>query len=162
MEYRNADTEIRQAGTEDLNILMEWRMRVLREVFGMQDSEETDEEIAELFEKNRLYYLSEIPRGGHKACFAYRGDKAVGCGGICIYHEMPSPDNRSGICGYLMNIYTLPEFRGQGIGRKVVGWLIDRAEEEGAGKIYLETSESGEKLYKDMGFREMRDFLILA
>ena len=33
----------------------------------------------------------------------------IGCGGICYQSELPSPENLSGINGYLMNIYTLPE-----------------------------------------------------
>ena len=55
---------------------------------------------------------------GPLACFAYVGNEIVGCGGICLYQEMPSPDNPSGGCAYLMNIYTRPEFRGQGVGKK--------------------------------------------
>ena len=38
----------------------------------------------------------------------------IGCGGICCQSELPSPENLSGINGYLMNIYTLPGMRVHG------------------------------------------------
>ena len=38
----------------------------------------------------------------------------IGCGGICYQSELPSPENLSGINGYLMNIYTLPGMRVHG------------------------------------------------
>ena len=43
------------------------------------------------------------------------------------YHEMPSPDNPNGKCACLMNIYARPPFRRQGIGDRIVCWLIGQA-----------------------------------
>ena len=84
-----------------------------------------------------------------------------GIGGMCLYHEMPSPDNPNGKCAYLMNIYTRPQFRRQGIGDAVVRWLIGQAEQRGISKIYLETSEAGKPLYREIGFTEMPDMMKL-
>ncbi len=152
------ELEIRRADLGDLDLLMSLRMRVLREVFEIPQSGE----MAGLFEANRRYYESEIPCGGHIACFARSGGQLAGCGGVCLYREMPSPDNPGGWCGYLMNIFTVPEFRGRGVGGTVVAWLIARAKEAGAGKIYLETTPAGKSLYRELGFEEMRDYLKLA
>lgn len=54
--------------------------------------------------------------------------------------EMPSPDNLSGQCAYLMNIYTYLEFRGRGVG---------------------EISKPGRKLYEKIGFVDMPDMMKL-
>lgn len=151
------DIEIRAADAGDIDTLVGWRMRVLREVFGIAETED----MSDLREQNRLYYLSELPRGGHIACFAYVGGKIAGCGGLCVYREMPSPDNPDGLCGYLMNIYTLPGMRGHGVGRAVVGWLVGRAKEKNISKIYLETTDDGKELYKSLGFGEMENYMKL-
>ena len=74
---------------------------------------------------------------------------------------MPSPDNLTGQCAYLMNIYTKEEYRGQGVGKASAGWLVDYAKERGITKIYLETSECGRPLYENLGFRDMRDYMKL-
>lgn len=78
----------------------------------------------------------------------------------CI-NEMPSPDNPSGKCAYLMNIYTRPQFRNNGIAKATVNWLIDKAINKGITKIYLETSEAGRKMYQNTGFKPMKDYMQL-
>ena len=93
-------------------------------------------------------YKRQLQNGGHIACFACVDGEAAGCGGICIYEEMPSPDNPCGKCAYLMNIYTRPRFRRQGVGEAVVRWLAGQASQLGISKIYLESSEAGLGLYK--------------
>ena len=147
---------IRQAGINDLDTLMAWRTKVLREVFALPEEQDT----AELEKANRDYYQTMLSSEGHIACFACN-EEIIGCGGICLYREMPSPDNPSGRCAYLMNIYTRPEFRGQGVGEKIVRWLTKQAIERGITKIYLETSDSGRKLYQKIGFSPMTDYMKL-
>ncbi|MCD8316689.1 MAG: GNAT family N-acetyltransferase [Eggerthellaceae bacterium] len=132
-------------------------MTVLREVFDLPG----DTDMNAYYAHNRAYYESHIPDGTHIACFAYIGDEIVGCGGICLYEEMPSPDNECGRCAYLMNIYTIPSCRGHGIGGKIVTYLIEAAKEKGASKIYLETSDDGRRLYEELGFTDMVDYMHL-
>ena len=140
------EIQIRQATIQDLNVLMQWRMEVLHEVFSIPC----------------LLYTSPSPRDGHIACFAYVGEEIVGCGGICLYHEMPSPDNLNGKCAYLMNIYTRPQFRGHGIGNRIVRWLVEQARQRHISKIYLETSDKGRPLYQTIGFADMKDMMKLS
>ena len=153
------EIQIRQATIQDIDLLMRWRMEVLHEVFVIPPEQSVTELEAELEAENRHYYQKELPQGGHIACFAYIGEEIVGCGGMCLYHEMPSPDNPNGKCAYLMNIYARPQFRRHGIGNKVVRWLIAQAEQLGITKIYLETSEDGRPLYQEIGFRDMIGYM---
>lgn len=147
--------EIRKAEISDLDLLLKWRMTVLREVFSIPADYPTED----LEQENRQYYQVAIPAGTHIACFAYAGNQIVGCGGVCIYQEMPSPDNTTGNCAYLMNIYTYPKVRKQGVGEAIVNWLVNQAIQRNISKIYLETSEAGKKLYEKIGFGPMLDML---
>ena len=133
-------------------------MEVLHEVFGIP----SDQATTELENENRCYYRKELTTGGHIACFAYMGEKIVGCGGMCLYQEMPSPDNPNGKCAYLMNIYARPQFRRHGIGDAIVRWLVSKAKQLGITKIFLETSEKGRPLYKEIGFMDMPDMMKLT
>lgn len=128
-------------------------MDVIREVFEEQDKAL----LAKLEKSNRLYYEQSIPEKEHIACFAYKEGKIIGCGGICFSKEMPSPDNPLGTCGYIMNIYTDPNYRKLGAARQTVNWLIGKAKEAKTGKIYLEASKEAIPLYKSLGFEEMED-----
>jgi ribosomal protein S18 acetylase RimI-like enzyme len=150
-------TRIQRATIKELEELMQWRMKVLHDVFSISDDADTTE-----FEAaNRRYYEEQLPQGRHIACFARQGSETVGCGDICIYNEMPSPDNPTGHCAYLMNIYCREIYRHQGIGREIVGWLVNEARKQGITKIYLETSTEGRKLYESMDFKDMADMMKL-
>lgn len=149
------EIEIRKAELDNLDLLMEWRMTVLREVFSIPPHEPMEN----LEYANRIYYQTALKTGEHIACFAYADNKIVGCGGVCFYWEMPSPDNPNGGCAYLMNIYTVPEYRKCGAGKSIVTWLRQRSNERGIGKIYLETSEKAREFYKKIGFQNMNGYL---
>lgn len=149
--------EIHKASLADLELLIEWRMEVLREVFSIPAGQPLDS----LEEENRSYYKEALNTGSHIACFASVDGKPAGCGGLCIYREMPSPDNPEGRCAYLMNIYTRQPFRRMGVGETVVNWLTDQAARLGISKIYLETSDAGKRLYQKLGFASMEGMLKL-
>ncbi|MBE6105660.1 GNAT family N-acetyltransferase [Anaerovibrio lipolyticus] len=155
------NTEIKQLHIADIDALLAMRMEVLSHVFAEERKDMSSEEWKALQEANRAYYQENLENGGHIACFALVDGDWAGCGGICLYREMPSPDNHSGLCGYLMNIYTRELYRGKGIAKAVCQWLINEARVRGAVKIYLETSECGRNLYHSLGFQEMKDYLKL-
>ena len=148
---------IKQASANDIDELLKWRMAVLHHVFDISENEN----MQNICLANRNYYQKSIPSGNHIAILAEVEQTAVGCGGLCLYQELPSPDNPSGQCAYLMNIYTRKEYRGQGVGKTVVGWLVDYAKKQGITKIYLETSDCGRALYESIGFQDMKDYMKL-
>lgn len=150
---------IKKAGMDDLDLLIEWRMRVISEVFANDVSKDS-----ELIRKNNEeYYKENLKNNSHTACFAICTDtgEIVGCGGICYQKEMPSPDNQTGTNGYIMNIYTMPEVRGEGIGRMIIQFLIKDAKQRGTEKIYLESSKNAKKLYREIGFTDIEDYMKL-
>ena len=152
------DIIIREATLTELNTLIEWRMEVLRCVFSIP----ADTDTTELRDANIEYYKRALANGTHIACFAEQNGKIVGCGGLCLYDEMPSPDNPTGHCAYLMNIYVRPEHQGHGTGKRIVRWLVGAALARGIKKIYLETSEAGRLLYSILGFSDMKDMMHLT
>lgn len=139
----------------DIAALMRWRAEVIENVFGITPSEA-------LLAANRKYYEKHIGQGTHIAVAAYLGEAEVGCGSVCFSEELPSPDNPSGRCAYLMNIYVRREYRGHGTGHSIVRWLVDYARLSGCGKIYLETTGEARSLYISIGFEDMPDMMKYA
>ena len=148
---------IEKATLSELDELMAWRMEVLHEVFGLP----ADADTSTLEQANRKYYRYALPRAEHIACFARYDGQRVGCGGICLQQEMPSPDNPTGRCAYLMNIYIRSSYRRLHIGTALVNWLVEQAKRQRAGKIYLETSDAGRAMYRRLQFEEMKDIMKL-
>lgn len=148
---------LRLANIQELERLLAWRKIVLKEVFP----DCTEEKLNAVIEENRLYYLRTLPKREHIACFACCGEEIIGCGGLCLYSEMPSPDNPNGKCGYLMNIYVLQKYRQNGTGKKIVEYLVGQARQQDAGKIYLEAATGTVPFYKSAGFSDMRGYMKL-
>lgn len=135
--------------------LMHWRKEVIENVFGVTPSKR-------LLVENRRYYQKHIADGSHIAVVAEADDSDAGCGAICLSEELPSPDNPSGRCAYLMNIYVRREYRERGVGHAIVGWLVDKARGLGCDKIYLETTDCARTLYKDIGFKDLTGLMKYA
>ena len=148
---------IKKIGIESLNLLMDWRKKVLSEVFMVNDIEKH----SELILNNENYYKKHLIDGTHSAFFVINDDtnEIIGCGGICYQDEMPSPDNLTGKNGYLMNIYIEHKYRKCGVGKKIIESLILDAKEHNASKIYLESSDIAKKLYEEIGFVDMVNYM---
>ncbi len=148
--------ELIEAGPSEIDLLMKWRMEVISVVF---EDEPYDRQA--LYENNYNYYKKALKDSTYLGLFAKIKDEIVGCGGACLYSELPSPDNPSGNCAYLMNIYVRKSHRNKGIASQIVKALIKKAKQRNVGKIYLESTEEAYPMYRKLGFSPMRDFLIL-
>lgn len=137
---------------KDIPTLMRWRGEVIANVFGQEPARE-------LLEENSAYYARHIADRTHLAFVAAVDGEDAGCGAICLTDELPSPDNLSGRCAYLMNIYVREAFRNRGIAHHIVSRLIDEAVKRGCGKIFLETTAEAKPVYTSLGFKEMPDMM---
>ena len=61
------------------------------------------------------YYKWALENGGHIAYLVYDNGTFIGAGGVSFYQVMPTYHNPSGKKAYIMNMYTAPEYRRQGI-----------------------------------------------
>lgn len=136
----------------DIDTLLRWREEVILNVFGVESDQG-------LVEANREYYVRHVADGSHFAIVASADGEDCGCGAICFSDELPSPDNPSGRCAYLMNIYVMEQYRAHGVAHAIVRRLIDEALARGCGKIYLETTDDGRPVYESLNFRDMHDMM---
>ena len=139
---------------KDLEELMRWRAEVIENVFGETPS-------AFLLLANKEYYEKHVPEGTHIAFKAMYDGVEAGSGSLCLTDELPSPDNPSGHCAYLMNIYVRQPYREHGIGHAIVKRLLEEAQKKGCEKVYLETTAEGRGVYESLGFLDMPDMMKL-
>ena len=70
------------------------------------------------------------------------------------------PPNRTfinGKIGTLLNVYTYPEYRKNGIATNIIKRIIEEAKKQNVSIISLLATEDGEKVYKKLGFFETAD-----
>ncbi len=139
---------------KEVATLMSWRAEVIEHVFGEKAGEA-------LLLANRQFYEKHIADGTHYALVSDCDGEECGCGAVCFTEELPSPDNPSGRCAYLMNIYVREPFRRQGLAHQIVSRLVEEAKSRDCGKIYLETTDAGRPVYRSLGFRDLPDMMKL-
>ena len=114
------DLIYRKAGTEDLDLLVETRIEVLRAANRLPDN--TDMKQVEA--QSRLYYQEALKDGTHTAILVFDGDRFAGAGGVSYYRVMPTYRNPGGRKAYIMNMYTRPEYRRKGIAYRTLDLLV--------------------------------------
>ncbi|MCI9457884.1 MAG: GNAT family N-acetyltransferase [Oscillospiraceae bacterium] len=148
--------QYKKARPEDLPAVMEIRLETLRDVFGLSPTGDSPFP-AGLVEKTRAYYSG----ADQTTVLALDGETTVGCGTMCYLEVLPTVDHPSGLRGHLMNVYTKPQYRRQGIARRILELLIEEARERGVTEISLDATEEGRTLYERCGFSPSSECMVL-
>lgn len=141
----------KKATLDDLDILTETRIEVLRATNQLSD----DADMSEVKARSYEYYRKALQDGTHIAYLIFDGDKFAGAGGVSFFQVMPTYHNPSGRKAYIMNMYTKPEYRRRGIAFITLDLLVHDAREKGITAISLEATAMGRPLYEKYGFVEM-------
>ena len=143
----------RKATPDDLEILTETRIEVLRAANQLSN----DVDMSEVKKQSLEYYQNALINNSHLAYLIFDEDKFVGAGGISYFKVMPTYHNPTGKKAYIMNMYTNPSYRRQGIAFKTLGLLVADAREKGITVISLEATDMGKPLYEKYGFVKMNN-----
>lgn len=140
--------EFKRADLNDLEALVSSRIKVL--IAANKLPEDTDMSLIE--QQSRDYYKQSLADGTHTAYLVYDGDDIIAAGGVSYYRVMPTCDIPTGRKAYIMNMYTDPRYRRQGIAYKTLSLLIEDAKSKGVTFISLEATDMGRPLYEKFGF----------
>lgn len=141
--------EIKQATIENIEALIENRMAFIYSLKNIMPSQE--------FKKRNYDYLEKhLQNETLKAWIAVENDKVISCCMLCISEWIPTPLNKTGVVGSLFNVYTIPEYRNQGLATALLKKVLTYAVENEIGAITLSATEQGASIYKQLGF-QMQD-----
>lgn len=143
----------KKAETEDLELLVETRIQVLRAANRLDASIDMSEVEAQSY----AYYRRALADGTHTAYLAFDGELLAGTGGVSFFQVLPTFHNPSGYRAYIMNMYTHPSCRRRGIATKTLDLLVSEAREKGIIYISLEATQLGRPLYEHYGFVRRND-----
>ncbi len=145
--------EYKKATTEDIDELVRTRIIVLRAANKLSD--DVDMSVVEM--QSHEYYKRALETGEHVAYLVYDNGKFIGAGGVSFYQVMPTYNNPSGKKAYIMNMYTSPKYRRQGIAFHTLDLLVKDAKQKGVSSIALEATDMGRPLYEKYGFIKMEN-----
>jgi ribosomal protein S18 acetylase RimI-like enzyme len=137
----------RAATTEDVETLaaLRWQMEVER-----REPASTSDEYLQAYTQD---VTSALASGFYRAWLAEADGEAVACVVLIIMVMPPSSQQLHRKRGYVSSVYTRPEYRSQGIARRLMDTLVSSARDEGVSKLLLNASSMGEPLYLSMGFK---------
>jgi GNAT superfamily N-acetyltransferase len=137
----------RPATVEDIAVLLDLR-RGMFESMGYQD----DSQLSQMVEAGRLYLTKALPAGEFLAWVVEAEGQIVSCGGLVVHRAPPTVHNLSGQEGYVMNMYTRPVWRRQGMAAAVLETILEHLRAAGIPAVRLRASGQGRPLYTRYGF----------
>lgn len=138
----------RRADVRDIKTLVEFRILFLSEFYDIPEN------ATALQESLRKYFTSAMQSGRFISWLAEYDGKVVGCSGMSIWETIPNAINLSGKRGYILNMYTIPEARQNGVCTTLLDKLIEDAKSSGVTYLHLRAGKAGINVYKKAGFKE--------
>ncbi|WP_428655177.1 GNAT family N-acetyltransferase [Runella sp.] len=148
----------RKATPEDVEELIQLRIAFLKEVQTPEVRQTDDATLTDLL---RRYFNENIPNDAFLAWLAIHEGEIVATSGLCFFQLAPGFTLLDGKIAYILNIFTLPEWRGQGLGKQIFERILQEAKNRGYKRITLHASDDGRPLYEKFGFRLTGDEMIL-
>jgi ribosomal protein S18 acetylase RimI-like enzyme len=142
---------VRRASVEDA-----WELTRLRRVM-LKSFQEIHDDTWEYACTEALERALADPDGMIQAFVVDAGDfpgkLAASAVGV-IQQRLPSPDNHSGLIGYIQNVSTDPDYRRRGFARAVVEAALEWLDSCDVPKTELTATTLGDDLYRELGFSE--------
>lgn len=151
MTEQSCTIKFEKADHSLIDELTQIRMDYLSEDYGNINENDSQKIIDSLPD----YYKKHI----NQDLFAYvaRTDKIVASAFLLVVEKPANPSFISGKTGMILNVYTKPEFRKQGIARYLIEMLLADAKKMNLDFVELKATQAGYELYKKIGFKDSVD-----
>jgi GNAT superfamily N-acetyltransferase len=148
------DYAIRLATVMDAPIIVHHRRAMFTDI-GLGDSKDLDAMEATF----APYVTRALGDGSYRGWLAETEDRRVVAGGGLIVHEWPArPGNPSDPRrAYILNVYTEPDHRKQGLARRIMTVILAWCRAEGLKAVSLHASTYGRSLYESLGFEKTNE-----
>lgn len=138
---------IRRATLDDVNQLVQLRLLLFEET-----GELVQRDVTAFAEALHTYFVKSLTQETYLAWLAEGDHRIVASSGLHLFERLPVPENLSGKEGYILNMYTLPEWRGQGLATVLLQEIIAYAKATGIRRLWLHATEAGRPVYEKIGF----------
>ena len=149
---------VRRATRADLPVIVDLRLAFDRELLG---GDLPPDRVGPHRSQVADYLATHVDGATYRLFVAEEGGRIVGMGGLVVVDRPPHPRSRRSAEGFIVNVYTLPRWRGRGVGRAIMDALVADGRQLRLRRVWLRTSEEGRPLYESMGFRDPGNYLAL-
>jgi GNAT superfamily N-acetyltransferase len=151
MAIKGERISFRRANLDDVEALIEYRIRFLHELGNYPNDAKT--KIVK--ESLRTYFSRTISSDKFVAWLAEYDGRIIGTSAMVVWQRPARYGGlESGWAGYILNMYTIPEARKIGVCSRLLKELIEEARALGLTYLHLHASKDGEPIYRKAGFVE--------
>ena len=141
------DLVIREATSDDIPEILRQRRGMYLDM-GYEDSPA----LAAMLSTCEPYLFQALANGSFRGWLALSGKHLVGGGAVIISAWPSHPYDLECRRATILNVYVYPEFRRQGIARRLMRLMIDWCRQQKFAAVYLHASKDGRHLYQSLGF----------
>jgi GNAT superfamily N-acetyltransferase len=138
--------EFRLATAADVESLVALRAAFLAELTGCDPGDPA------LLNAMRRYFSTTVPAGEFIAHLAEVDGRGVATSGLIVRQNPPSAKNREGREAFVLNVFTLPAWRGRGIATAQLERTIAAARDARCGRVVLHAAQRAVPIYLRAGF----------
>ncbi|QHQ61890.1 GNAT family N-acetyltransferase [Anaerocolumna sedimenticola] len=139
----------RIADMDDIDMLTGLRLSMLN-----ADGDLTAENIEKLGINTKQYMINGYKEKSYMVLVAEINREIIAMSGVTFYTLPPNDWCPNGKTAYIGNIYTLPEYRRNGIASKLLSLTVDEAKKTGCERIQLHGTDMGRPIYEKYGFED--------
>lgn len=142
---------IRKANDKDVEELVKIRLAYLNEDY----SDMTEEQRMALNTQLPIYYANHICKDLN--VYLAEEDKVIVSSVFLLIIEKPAnPNFITGKIGNILNVYTEPVYRRQGLAGQLLRWAMEDSKEMNLSYLELCATKEGYPLYKKLGFEDLK------
>jgi len=148
---------IRQVGPEDVAEIVRQRRRMYEDM-GERDAAALDAMQA----RSAAFLEKAIPAGLFRGWLAQGpAGRVEAGGGMMIVPWLSRPADPEPRRAWILNVYTCPEYRRQGIARRLMQTMIEWCRQAGFQSVSLHSSDEGRPLYESLGFKPTEEMKLV-
>jgi len=148
---------VRPASADDAETIVEHRRAMFSEM-GYRDGAAVDQMCAAF----RPWLLPRLKTREYLAWFAVASDGTVAAGlGLWLMDWPPHMIGLGARRGNIVNVYTIPRARRQGLARRLMETSLEWCRKNGIRAVILHSSEEGRPLYQALGFRATNEMRVI-
>jgi len=150
---------LRLATIDDIPALVNHRRRMFEDMYADKDVVRDPANYDAMDDAYAVLLRYEIPAGSTRAWVIDDGGIIAASGALKFTDWLPRPDGQRRGLVYVHSVYTVPEYRRQGLARRLLQAMIEYCRDNGWPRLSLHASDMGRGLYEDLGFKptnEMR------
>jgi GNAT superfamily N-acetyltransferase len=152
----NKSLAIRRATPDDVDAIAEHRARMFQDA-GRLD----DDRAAAMIELLKPIMRPMLASGEYLGWLVVAKDGAIiGGAGVQMRNLLPRPETDVAREALVVNVYVEPEYRRQGLARRLMEAVLAWSREQGVERVSLHASTMGQPLYETLGFARSNEFVL--